>query len=141
METLKVNIFGGQDVGKTTIAMHTAAELRWLGLRTALNYGPNCIPCNIAAVEINIFWRDPNTLTPYEAAGMCEDTLTFLIRRPKDYVSPSGHWMPEETLVAQDECLENTLRSGQVRYKSLPGMRTSVQYLIKKICDRVGYGK
>ena len=134
MKTLKVNIFGGQDVGKTTIAMHTAAELRWLGLRTALNYGPNCIPCNIAAVEINIFWRDPNTLTPHEAAKICADTLTFLIRRSKDYVPSPGM---EEC----DERLENTLRSGQVRYKSLPGMRTSVQYLLKKICDRVGYGK
>ncbi|KKK90578.1 hypothetical protein LCGC14_2721570, partial [marine sediment metagenome] len=39
MDRLKVNILGGRDVGKTTIAMHAAAELRWLGVSTSVWYG------------------------------------------------------------------------------------------------------
>jgi len=43
--------------------------------------------------------------------------------------------------VAEDELFEKTLRAGHVEYKSLPGVRASTQYLIKKICERVGYDR
>ncbi|KKL58729.1 hypothetical protein LCGC14_2222410, partial [marine sediment metagenome] len=35
MKQLTVNILGGRGVGKTTVAMHATAELRWLGIPTA----------------------------------------------------------------------------------------------------------
>ncbi|KKL80857.1 hypothetical protein LCGC14_2000530, partial [marine sediment metagenome] len=40
-----------------------------------------------------------------------------------------------------DEKLEQTLRSGQVEYKRLPGVRASVPYIVKRVCEQIGYGK
>ena len=140
MDRLKVNILGGRDVGKTTIAMHAAAELRWLGIPTALNYGSSRMWCEgVPIVVIDGLWRDPNTLTPHEAAEMCRGTLTFLVLRRKDYVWKCGSKPGVE--IAYDERLEETLRSGRVRYKSLPGCRASVQYVVKRVCERVGYDR
>ena len=68
MKQLRVNILGGRDVGKTTIAMHAAAELRWLGVPTALNYGQARMWCEGAPVAtIDVMWGDPNMMTPHPA--------------------------------------------------------------------------
>ncbi len=148
MRPTTVRIFGGRDVGKTTIAMHTAAELRWMGVPTALTrdmarfWGEGS-----AIVFMEIFDRNPCTLTPHAVAEMCKGTLNFLILRPRYYWDdPPLHVGLQPKLVqvewtAQEQLLEKTLRAGHVEYKSLPGVRASTQYLIKKICDRVGYGK
>ena len=140
MDRLKVNILGGRDVGKTTIAMHAAAELQWLGVPTALNYGIACMGGeDTAIVDMRIFYGDHSVLTPHAVAEMCRGTLTFLVLRPKDYM-----WVPpmhSEIDISCDDKLENTLRSGHVRYKSLPGCRASVQYVVRKICERIGHGK
>ena len=42
---------------------------------------------------------------------------------------------------SMDEKLEEILREGRVRYKSLPGVRASVLYVVKRISDQIGYGK
>jgi len=152
MKPATVRIFGGRDVGKTTIAMHTAAELRWMGIPTALTYGFAKLQGEaVPIVDMRIFERNPHTLTPHEAAELCEGSLNFLILRPKYYWDqPPPYMLPlaaikrkdletEWTII--DEKLESTLRAGHVIYKSLPGMRASTQYLIKKICERVGYDR
>ncbi len=150
MISATVWIFGGRDVGKTTVAMHTVAELRWMGIPTALTYGmvqlwgePSAI------VNMKIFNQNPHMFTAHAAAELCRDSLNFLILRPRyywdsppDYISPpmgSDEWKALWT--ADDKKLESTLRAGHVEYKSLPGVRASTQYLIKKICERVRYDR
>lgn len=134
-------IFGGRDVGKTTIAMHTAAELRWMGIPTVLTYGSAQLWGEVSPiVNMRIFARDLRMFTPHEAAELCRDSLNFLILRRKDYAfAPAGKY--REAWIAVDGMLEDTLRAGHVEYKSLPGVRASTQYLIKKICERVGYDR
>jgi hypothetical protein len=141
MKPTTVRIFGGRDVGKTTVAMHTAAELRWMGVPTALTYGSAKLWGESApVVDMQIFDRNPQTLTPHEAAEMCEKSLNFLVLRRKDYLWP---WLGStpDWILEQDEKLEMTLRAGHVAYKSLPGVRASVAYVTKKICERVGYDR
>ncbi len=141
MKDLRVWIFGGRDVGKTTVAMHAVAELRWMGVPTALSrdlarfWGEDP-----PVVDMRVFDRSPDTLTPHAAAEMCAGNLNFLVLRRKDYSWPWPGSMPDWVL-EQDEELEMTLRAGHVRYKSLPGVRASVPYIVKKVCDAVGYGK
>ncbi len=132
---LRVNILGGRDVGKTTIAMHAAAELRWMGVPTAVNYELSGIwPENAVAVVIEVYQQPAHNFTPHSLSEWCDGAMNFLVRRPKDYVAPM-EW------IVDDEKLEDMMREVQVRYKSLPGCRASVQYVIKKICDAIGYGK
>ena len=147
MKPIWVNILGGRDVGKTTIAMHAAAELRWLGIPTSLTADSAKLWCEDATVaDLRVFRRNPATLTPHEAAEMCRGALNFLVLRRKDYydrlpveVAPGLDMEVNNT--ARDGDLERTLREGHVRYKSLPGVRASVQYVVKKVCERVGYSK
>ena len=143
-------IFGGRDVGKTTVAMHTAAELRWMGIQTALSYGMSHMWGEPSAiVDMRVFNRNPHTFTAHEAAELCRKSLNFLILRPRYYWdSPPVYLAPpmgidkwKVVCTGQDEKLEATLRAGHVEYKSLPGVRASTQYLIKKICERVGYDR
>jgi len=145
-----VRIFGGRDVGKTTIAMHTAAELRWMGIPTSLTYGPTKLwGGGPLIVDMKVFGRDPCVFTPHEAAELCRDSLNFLILRPKYYWDNPPIYPPsyaslgdlEAAWTADDKKLEATLRAGHVEYKSLPGVRASTQYLIKKICERVKYDR
>ncbi len=141
MKPATVWIFGGRDVGKTTVAMHTAAELRWMGVPTALTYGSAKLrgePTPI--VDMRIFAGFLPMFTPHKAAELCRDSLNFLILRRKDYAFASVGKYREEWIAA-DEKLEDTLRAGHVEYKSLPGVRASTQYLIKKICERVKYDR
>ena len=147
MKPATVRIFGGRDVGKTTIAMHTAAELRWMGIPTSLTYNTNTLwteaSCIVDMRIHEFLW------TPNDAAELCEGSLNFLILRPRYYWDKPPDYAPphspydhlEAQWTAADEKLETTLRAGHVEYKSLPGVRASTQYLIKKICDRVGYDK
>ncbi len=150
MEPATVWIFGGRDVGKTTVTMHTAAELRWMGIPTALTCGMSKLwgePAPI--VHMKIFERNPFWFTPHKAAELCRDSLNFLILRPKYYWdNPPIYLPPQESLGdlkdvwnTSDAQLETTLRAGHVEYKSLPGVRASTQYLIKKICERVKYDR
>ena len=150
MRPATVRIFGGRDVGKTTIAMHTAAELRWMGIPTSLTYGLTKLwDGGPLIVDMKVFGRDPCVLTPHEAAELCRDSLNFLILRPRYYWdNPPLYSVPQASVeslraewTAEDELLEKTLRAGHVEYKSLPGVRASTQYLIKKICERVGYDR
>ncbi|KKL70266.1 hypothetical protein LCGC14_2106690, partial [marine sediment metagenome] len=79
----------------------------------------------------------------------CRDSLNFLILRPKYYWDNPPIYPPsyaslgdlEAAWTADDKKLEATLRAGHVEYKSLPGVRASTQYLIKKICERVKYDR
>ena len=150
MISATVWIFGGWDVGKTTIAMHTAAELRWMGIPTALTYGSAKLwgePLSI--VGMRIFTGFLPMFTPHKAAELCRDSLNFLILRPKYYWDKppvyAAPCTPNSDLETQwalaDENLEAVLRAGHVEYKSLPGVRASTQYLIKKICERVKYDR
>ncbi|KKM03710.1 hypothetical protein LCGC14_1771660 [marine sediment metagenome] len=143
MKHLIVNILGGRDVGKTTIAMHAVAELRWMGISTSLNYGASKLWTDEPSiVTMNVLWRDPSTMSTHELVEMCRDTLTFLVRRSKDYVTPIGlHPSITSGRLAIDEQLENRMREGRVRYKSLPSVRASVPYIVKKICEGVGYDR
>ena len=143
MKQLKVNILGGRDVGKSTIAMHAVAELRWLGIPTALNCGISKFwGEGPAIVDIRVHDKNPNTWTPHALSELCEGKLNFLVLRRKDYVHPIGtHPDVARGWYEADDKLEETLREGRVRYKSLPGVRASVLYVAKKISDAVGYGK
>ena len=150
MVSVTVWIFGGRDVGKTTIAMHTAAELRWMGVPTNLNRGISKFWCEgLPIVNIRICDRNPYTLTPHAVAEMCAGNMNFLVLRPKYYWdNPPLFSVPQASFeslraewTAEDELLEKTLRAGHVEYKSLPGVRASTQYLLKKICERVGYDR
>ncbi len=143
-------IFGGRDVGKTTVAMHTAAELRWMGIPTALIYGVSELWGERSPiVDMRIFMRSAGILTAHEAAELCRDSLNFLILRPRYYWgSPPTDLSPlmgiderKVMWIGEDKKLEDTLRAGHVEYKSLPGVRASTQYLIKKICERVKYDR
>ncbi len=138
MKQLKVNILGGRDVGKTTIAAHAFAELTWLGIDVVLQ-----TLCHAYETEPNVSMEvipAPGPLSPHEAAELCKDALNFLVLRRADYNVPSkGRDMV--WLEGADKKLEKTLREGRVRYKSLPGVRASVLYVVKKISDAVGYGK
>ncbi|KKK63747.1 hypothetical protein LCGC14_2991180 [marine sediment metagenome] len=150
MKDLRVWIFGGRDVGKTTIAMHAVAELRWMGVPTALT-------CGFArlwgegqhVVDLHVFNRDPVTLTPHAAAEMCVGNMNFLVIRPKYYWdNPPLCSVPQASFeslraewMAEDELFEKTLRAGHVEYKTLPGMRASVAYVVDKIAQRVGVRK
>ena len=150
MKDLRVWIFGGRDVGKTTIAMHVVAELRWMGVPTALSrdlakfWGEAT-----RIVDMRIFGRSPQTLTPHAVAEMCAGNMNFLVLRPKYYWdNPPLYSVPQASFeslraewVAEDELFEKTLRAGHVEYKTLPGVRASVQYVVKKIADAVGAGK
>ncbi len=134
-----VNILGGRDVGKSTVAMHTLAELRWLGIPTALHSGINKFWGNPpAAVGLWVHDVAPVIFTPYSLAELCRGTMTFLVRRRKDYEFGD---MPPEVLAAQDAHLEDMMRKGHVRYKSLAGVRASVPYIGDRICKEIGYGK
>ena len=150
MRSATVWIFGGRDVGKTTIAMHTAAELRWMGIPTALTHGfAKLWGESSPIVHMKIFARHPFALTPHKAAELCQESLNFLILRPRYYWdNPPLYSVPQASFeflraewVAEDELFEKTLRAGHVEYKSLPGVRASTQYLIKKICERGGYDR
>lgn len=138
MKNLNVNILGGKDVGKTTVAMHAVAELRWLGISTALVYDATAL-CGYEApiVGMRIYYKD--LWTPHSLAELCRDTLTFLVRRPKDYefTSIESSWRMTEV----DAKLETMMIEGRVRYKSLPGVRASVLYIVKKVCEGVGYDR
>ncbi len=143
-------IFGGRDVGKTTVAMHTAAELRWMGIPTALTYGlAKMWGEGVYTVDMRVFSQSPDMFTAHAAAELCRDSLNFLILRPRYYWDHPplslAHWPKLEEVeamwTADDEKLEATLRTGHVEYKSLPGVRASTQYLIKKICERVKYDR
>ena len=141
MKQLTVNILGGRDVGKTTVAMHAVAELRWMGILTALSRGiAKFWGEEPAIVSMKVY--DGRIWTPHSLAELCQGTLTFLVRRRKDYVYPPGI---HPDLARQwndfDEELENMMRESRVRYKSLPGVRASVPYIIKKICEGVGYDR
>jgi hypothetical protein len=150
VKPVTVWIFGGRDVGKTTVAMHTAAELRWMGVPTAVTYGSAQLWGEVSPiVNMRIFARNLTAFTPHEAAELCRDSLNFLILRPRYYWDNPplnlANWPKLEEVkavwIAGDDYLEDTLRAGHVEYKSLPGVRASTQYLIKKICERVGYDK
>ena len=138
MKQLTVNILGGRDVGKTTVAMHAVAELRWMGISTALVYDATAL-CGYEApiVGVRIYYKD--LWSPHSLAELCRGTLTFLVRRPKDYefMSIERSW----TMAEEDKNLETMMIEGQVRYKSLPGVRASVPYIVKRICEGVGYGR
>ena len=150
MKPTTVWIFGGRDVGKTTVAMHTAAELRWMGIPTALTYGfAKLWGEGSPIVSMKIFDRKPSTFTAHEAAELCRGSLNFLILRRRYYwdnppaylAPPEARYDLEALWTADDKKLEDTLRAGHVEYKSLPGVRASTQYLIKKICERVKYDR
>ncbi len=147
MKDLRVWIFGGRDVGKTTIAMHAAAELRWMGVPTALTHGfAKLWGEGRHVVDLRIFDRHPQTLTPHAAAEMCGE-VNFLVLRSKYYWNDPPLYvglqpkLVEAEWKAQDQLFEKTLRAGHVEYKTLPGVRASVQYVVKRVCDAVGYGK
>ncbi len=147
MKPATVWVFGGRDVGKTTIAMHTAAELRWMGIPTALTFGSARLwGEGSPIVHMRIFARSPSMFTAHEAAELCRDSLNFLILRRRYYWDdPLPYMLPPAALrgvrTADDKKLEAILRAGHVGYKSLPGVRASTQYLIKKICERVKYDR
>lgn len=150
MKDLRVWIFGGRNVGKTTIAMHAVAELRWMGVSVALSRdtakfwgeGPSI-------VDMRIFDRSPQTLTPHAVAEMCAGNMNFLVIRPKYYWdNPPLYLVPQASFeslraewMAEDELFEKTLRTGHVAYKTLPGVRASVAYVVDKIARRVGVRK
>ena len=140
MKQLKVNILGGRDVGKTTIAMHSVAELRWLGIPTALNCGISKFwGEEPAVVSIWVHDKNPNTWTPHALSELCGGALNFLVLRREDY--PWSAESAVDWIVETDMKLEEMMREGRVRYKSLPGVRASVLYVVKRISDAVGYGK
>ena len=148
MKFLTVWIFGGRDVGKSTIAMHAVAELRWMGVPTSLSRDTAKFWGDApATVSMHIFDRHPQTLTPHAAAELCRDKVNFLVLRPKYYWdNPPLFLGLQPKLVqaewtAQDQSFEDTLRAGHVEYKTLPGVRASVQYVVKRVCDAVGYGR
>ena len=86
MKSATVWIFGGRDVGKTTVAMHTVAELRWMGIPTALPCGFTELWGEVSPiVNMRIFTQSLDTFTPHKVATMCRDSLNFLILRPKYY--------------------------------------------------------
>ncbi len=141
MKPATVWIFGGWDVGKTTVAMHTAAELRWMGIPTALTCGHARLWGEVSPiVNMQIFVGDPHMFMAHEADELCWDSLNFLILRRKDYAFASAGKYREEWIAA-DMKLEATLRAGDVEYKSLPGVRASTLYLVKKICERVKHDR
>ena len=140
LKRISVNILGGRDVGKSAVAMHVAAELRWLGIPTALTCGGVALfGYGALVVDIRIHDVPVGIWTPHALAEMCRDTMTFLVRRSKDYAfgSIKDSW---ETII-DDEKLEGMVREGRVQYKSLPGVRGSVPYIIDRICKEIGYGK
>ncbi len=143
MKQLKVNILGGRDVGKSAIASHAFAELTWLGIDVVLQ--TLCHAYETKPEVIIEVIPAPGPDTPHEAAEIGRDALNFLVLRRKDYYDsvvtmiPNGDMESEYT--AADEKLEEILLEGRVRYKSLPGVRASVLYVVKKISDEVGYGK
>ena len=136
-----VNVFGGRDVGKSTIAMHAAAELRWSGVATALTFvggGPQAWTEDVPDVAMRVFWCNPQTLTPHGAAELCRGALNFLVARRKDYA-----WGPlrKDVEERRDAALAETLRAGHVDYKEIPGVRASVPYVVLKAREREGFGK
>ena len=150
MKQLKVNILGGRDVGKTTIAMHAVAELRWMGVPTALSRGmAKFWGESSPIVNMHIFDHHPQTLTPHDVAEMCAGNMNFLVVRPKYYWdNPPLYSVPQASFeslraewTAEDELFESTLRAGHVEYKTLPGVRASVAYVVDKVTQRVGVRK
>jgi len=138
MKKLKVNILGGRDVGKSAIASHAFAELTWLDINVVLQTLCHAYETN-PKVIIEVI-PEPGPATPHEAAEIGRDALNFLVLRRADYDFKESLDYAIE-LADADEKLEETLREGRVRYKSLPGVRASVLYVVKKISDAVGYGK
>ncbi len=150
MKDLRVWIFGGRDVGKMTIAIHAVAELRWMGVPTVLVYGLAELSTEVRhVVDLHIFGRYPDTLTPHSVAEMCAGNMNFLVVRPKYYWdNPPLLSVPQASFeslraewTAEDELFEKTLRAGHVEYKTLPGVRASVAYVVDKIAQRVGARK
>ena len=150
MKYLRVWIFGGRDVGKTTIAMHAVAELRWMGVPTALHYGlAKLWSARRCVVDLHVFHQDATALTPHDVAELCDGNMNFLVIRPKYYWdNPSLCSMSQASFeslraewMADDELFERTLRAGHVAYKTLPGVRASVAYVVDKIAQRVGVRK
>ena len=123
MKHLIVSILGGRDVGKTTVSMHAVAELRWMGIPTALSRGQaNFWGEEPAIVNMRIY--NGMLWTPHSLAELCNGTLTFLVRRINDYVYPPDvHPDIARQWSKFDGELEDMMREGRVRYKSLPGVR------------------
>ena len=93
----------------------------------------------VPIVSMRIYDVNPHTLAPHAIAEFCAGCMNFLVRRRTDYefVSQAGF----RELSMADDKLEKTMRDGHVRYKTLPGVRASVLYVIKKVCDAVGYDR
>ena len=146
MKDLRVWIFGGRDVGKTTIAMHAVAELRWMGVPTDLTYGfSRLLAASRCVVDLHVFHQDATALTPHDVAELCAGNMSFLVLRPKYYWdSPPLYSVPQASFeslraewTAEDELFEKTLRAGHVEYKTLPGVRASVAYVVDRIAQRI----
>ena len=130
--TLKVNLFGGSHVEKSTLVAHAMAELRWEGVRCGvygftLDYDPEAV-----FVVVPPF----TAIDEARVRGMAEGALNFLVLRRRDY--PFSGARTREAWEALDAGIEEALRRCEVRYKRLPGVRASVPYIMLKVRERLG---
>jgi len=172
---LVVNLLAGPGAGKSTLAAHVYAELKWEGVNCelvtefakdaaweehfrlfehqVLLFGEQYRRLKRLEGQVDVAVTDSPLLLqliymqdglPLSFAPMVLeahhqfDNMNFLVRRVKEYVKVGRH--NEEGEARQlDEHIEEVLQENTLRYKSLPGVRASIPYIVKKVLDRIGH--
>lgn len=145
---LVVNMLGSQDCGKSTIAAHVYAELKWAGVNCGLIFGQTFFfeeqyrrlkrlerGVDVVVTDFSLLiqlYSDLNApllSIPVLEAYRQFDNMNFLVRR-----AGAG----EEGGARQlDSLIEDALQENGLRYKSLPGVRASVPYIVLKVKERL----
>ncbi len=174
---LVLNLMGGPGAGKSTLAAHVFAELKWEGVNCELvteaakdwawedgrgifEYGQTYflgeqyrrlkrlegqvdVVVTDAPILMSVLYRPEDIPMISDLALSLHRKFTnmnFLVRRVKEY-SKVGRLQEESEARSLDSALEGILQKHTIRYKSLPGVRASVPYIVQKLRERIGFGK
>lgn len=172
---LVLNLIGGPGAGKSTLAAHVFAEMKWEGVNCELvteaakdwaweghgrmlDYGQVHLlgeqyrRLKRLEGQVDLAVTDSPLLLSYVyagdplvkrlALGMHRefDSANFLVRRVKEY-RKEGRFQEEPRARELDGLIEDALQGNKIRYKSLPGVRASVLYIVGKAKERMGVGR
>ena len=169
-----INLLAGPGAGKSTIAAHVYAELKWEGVNCelvtefakdaaweehfrlyehqVLLFGEQYRRLKRLEGQVDVAVTDAplllqliymqDGLPPSFAPMVLEahrqfDNMNFLVRRVKEYRKVGRH-NEEEEARQLDAHIEEVLQENTLRYKSLPGVRASVPYIVQKILQKLG---
>ena len=175
---LVVNLLGGPGCGKSTLAAHVFAELKWDDINCELVteaakdaaweghlrlfeygqllfFGEQYRRLRRLDGQVDVVVTDsplilelvyanndsiPSFLKTILEAHNSFDNLNFLVRRVKEYIKVGRN--NEDSEARQlDSLIEDMLQENRMRYKSLPGVRASVPYIVLKVKERLGTGR